>query len=498
MQYKSKQLTATQDHSDCLVVPYFEQAQASPAGAALEAADKGLSALLKREGFNGKLEQILLLHKPEAISAKRLLLVGLGNSGVTPEAYLKAVKKALSALESTPCKTLCFCFDELTVKDRDTEWKARQLAMALGAGQYRFSRCKSTPPQVTFKPGKVIYACTDKASVSAAQVGLDQGGAIAEGSNLARELGNLPGNICTPSYLASEAKRLAKDEELLKVKVLDKKQMRELGMGSLLSVSAGSEQPAKLIVMEYRGGDKSQAPLALVGKGITFDTGGISLKPGEAMDEMKFDMCGGASVFGCVQALLTLKPKLNLVAVVVAAENMPGSRATKPGDIVTSMSGQTIEILNTDAEGRLVLCDALTYVESFKPAAVVDIATLTGACIIALGQHASGLYSNQDALAESLLAAGESSGDRAWRMPLWNEYQPQLDSNFADMANIGGREAGSVTAACFLSRFAKSYPWAHLDVAGTAWNRGREKGATGRPVPLLMHYLLTQLEQADQ
>jgi len=498
MQYKSKQLTATQDRSDCLVVPYFEQAQAGPTGAALETADGSLGALLKREGFSGKREQTLLLHNPGSTSAKRLLLVGLGNAEVEPQAYQKAVKKALSALQNTPCKTLSFCFDELTVKDRDTEWKARQLAMALGAAQYRFSRCKSKPPELTFKPGKVIYACTDKASVSAAQTGLDQGGAIAEGSNLARELGNLPGNICTPSYLASEAKRLAKDEELLKVKVLDEKQMRELGMGSLLSVSAGSEQPAKLIVMEYRGGGKSQAPLALVGKGITFDTGGISLKPGEAMDEMKFDMCGAASVFGCVQALLKLKPKLNLVAVVAAAENMPGSRATKPGDIVTSMSGQTIEILNTDAEGRLVLCDALTYVESFKPAAVVDIATLTGACIIALGQHASGLYSNQDALAESLLAAGESSGDRAWRMPLWDEYQPQLDSNFADMANIGGREAGSVTAACFLSRFAKHYPWAHLDVAGTAWNRGKEKGATGRPVPLLMHYLLTQLEQTGQ
>lgn len=498
MQYKSKQLTATQDRSDCLVVPYFEGTRAGLAGAALEAGDKNLGALLKREGFSGKLEQTLLLHNPEATEAKRLLLVGLGAPEVTPTAYQKAVNKALSALRNTPCKSLSFCFDDLTIEGRDTEWKARQLALALGANQYHFSRCKSKAPQITFKPSKLIYVCADKASVAAAQTGLEQGAAIAEGSNLARELGNLPGNICTPNYLASQAKRLAKDEDLLKVKVLDEKQMRELGMGALLSVSAGSEQPAKLIVMEYRGGGKDQAPLALVGKGITFDTGGISLKPGEAMDEMKFDMCGAASVFGCVQALLKLKPKLNLVAVVAAAENMPGSRATKPGDIVTSMSGQTIEILNTDAEGRLVLCDALTYVESFKPAAVVDIATLTGACIIALGKHASGLYSNQEALAEQLLTAGESSGDRAWRMPLWDEYQPQLDSNFADMANIGGREAGSVTAACFLSRFAKNYPWAHLDVAGTAWNQGKEKGATGRPVPLLMHYLLAQQTPASE
>jgi len=300
----------------------------------------------------------------------------------------------------------------------------------------------------------------------------------------------LPGNICTPTYLASEAKRLARGQAALSVKVLEEKQMKELGMGSLLSVSAGSDQPAKLIVMEYAGGGKKDAPIALVGKGITFDTGGISLKPGAGMDEMKFDMCGAASVLGTMQTLLELKLPINVVGIIAASENMPNGRATKPGDIVTSMSGQTIEILNTDAEGRLVLCDALTYTERFAPKAVIDIATLTGACVIALGSHASGLYSNRDDLAQALLKAGEEANDRAWHMPLWDDYQKQLDSNFADMANIGGREGGSITAACFLSRFAKNFPWAHLDIAGTAWKSGGSKGATGRPVSLLVQYLL--------
>jgi leucyl aminopeptidase len=264
-------------------------------------------------------------------------------------------------------------------------------------------------------------------------------------------------------------------------------------MGSLLSVSAGSDQPAKLIVMHYKGDKKNAPPIALVGKGITFDTGGISLKPGAGMDEMKYDMCGAASVLGCFKAICELEPKINLIGVIAASENMPNGNATKPGDIVRSMSGLTIEVLNTDAEGRLVLCDALTYTERFKPKAVIDIATLTGACVIALGGHATGLFSNHQPLANELLSAGEQTGDRAWQMPLWDEYQKQLDSNFADIANIGGREAGSVTAACFLSRFTKNLQWAHLDIAGTAWRSGSAKGATGRPVSLLTQYLLNQI-----
>lgn len=318
------------------------------------------------------------------------------------------------------------------------------------------------------------------------------GAAIAKGTSLCRDLGNFPGNVCTPSYLAKEAKRLARGNKQLSCKILEEKDMKALGMGSLLSVSAGSDEPAKLIQLEYKGAAKSQKPTVLVGKGITFDTGGISLKPGAGMDEMKFDMCGAASVLGTMQTLIELALPINVVAIVAASENMPNGHATKPGDIVTSMAGLTIEVLNTDAEGRLVLCDALTYAERFKPRAVIDVATLTGACVIALGKHATGLYSNNDALAAELINAGNTAGDKAWQMPLWDEYQQQLNSNFADIANIGGREAGSVTAACFLSRFTKKYDWAHLDIAGTAWLSGGQKGATGRPVSLLVQYLINQ------
>jgi leucyl aminopeptidase len=321
---------------------------------------------------------------------------------------------------------------------------------------------------------------------------------MAQGMALAKDLANLPGNICTPSYLADEARRLGRKSSKLKVTVLEEKQMEKLGMGALLSVSRGSRQPAKLIVLEYKGGKADARPVALVGKGLTFDAGGISIKPAEKMDEMKYDMCGGASVLGTLAACVALDLPLNVVGIIPSSENLPDGDANKPGDIVTSMSGQTIEILNTDAEGRLILCDALTYTERFKPAAVVDIATLTGACIIALGDQASGLLANDDKLADELLAAGQSSGDRAWRLPLWDEYQSQLDSNFADMANVGGRPAGTITAACFLARYTKQFKWAHLDIAGTAWKSGgKDKGATGRPVPLLTQFLLKRARLAD-
>ncbi|MCX7193628.1 MAG: leucyl aminopeptidase [Proteobacteria bacterium] len=315
--------------------------------------------------------------------------------------------------------------------------------------------------------------------------------AIAHGMKLTKDLGNLPGNICTPTYLAEQAEKLAQAHKL-KVTVLEEKDMEKLGMHSLLSVTHGSRQPAKLITLEYRGGDKKQKPVVLVGKGLTFDSGGISLKPGAEMDEMKYDMCGAASVLGTMQAIAEMSLKLNVVAVIPSSENMPDGAASRPGDIVKSMAGLTIEILNTDAEGRLILCDALTYAARFEPDTVVDIATLTGACVIALGGVASGLFSNQDQLARDLAEAGEYSNDKAWHMPLWDEYQQQLDSNFADMQNIGGRAAGSITAACFLSRFTKDYRWAHLDIAGTAWKSGKEKGATGRPVPLLTQYLINR------
>jgi aminopeptidase A. Metallo peptidase. MEROPS family M17 len=318
---------------------------------------------------------------------------------------------------------------------------------------------------------------------------------MAEGIRLARELGNLPGNLCTPSYLAEQAYALAEQYPRLEVEVLDEAQMAELGMGALLSVARGSRQPPNLIVMHNRGAPQETKPLVLVGKGLTFDAGGISLKPAAEMDEMKYDMAGGAAVMGALRAVCELDLPLHLIGVVPATENLPDGAANKPGDIVTSLSGQTIEILNTDAEGRLILCDALTYCERFEPEIVIDLATLTGACVIALGKHPAGLFTNDDRLAEELLAAGEAAGDRAWRLPLWEEYQTQLDSNFADMANVGGRDGGAITAACFLSRFTKNYRWAHLDIAGIAWLSGKEKGGTGRPVALLTHWLLSRAGQ---
>ena len=316
--------------------------------------------------------------------------------------------------------------------------------------------------------------------------------ALSTGMNFTKDLGNMPGNICTPIYLAEQAEELTKTCDKLSVKVLDEEELEKLGMGAFVSVAKGSVESGKLVVLEYKGADDAnEAPHILVGKGITFDTGGISLKPGPLMDEMKYDMCGAASVLGTLKAITQLDAKINLVCLLACAENMPAGHASKPGDIVTSMSGITIEILNTDAEGRLVLCDTLSYAEQFKPASVVDIATLTGACIIALGDAASAVMGNNDEVVNALLAAGQEANDKAWQLPLWDEYQEQIDSPFADVQNIGGKGAGSITAACFLSRFTKDYPWAHLDIAGTAWvSGGKNKGATGRPVPLLLNYLL--------
>lgn len=402
----------------------------------------------------------------------------------------KAFTQVATKLKSKNVKEACVFLDGIEVDGLDIkeskQWLGHTLAKTVLHHIYTYDTTKDIKHLPSLN--KLIVSSSSSAEIKQLSSGLNLGSAAGTGINYARELGNLPGNICTPSYLAQQAKLLAKQSDKLSVKVLNEKQMSSLGMDSLLSVSNGSEEEAKLIVMEYKG-KASTKPIVLVGKGITFDTGGISLKPGSAMDEMKFDMCGAASVFGTMKALLEMQAKVNVVAVVAAAENMPSGKATKPGDVVKSMSGQTIEILNTDAEGRLVLCDALTYVERFKPKSVVDIATLTGACVIALGSHATGLYSNDQKLADELLAAGERTYDRAWQMPLWEEYQKQLNSNFADMANIGGREAGSVTAACFLSRYAKKYSWAHLDIAGTAWLGGAKKGATGRPVSLLLDYV---------
>ena len=395
--------------------------------------------------------------------------------------------KASGATESASYLT------EVPVKRKDINWKVQHSIQAIDEALYTFNQFKSEKEEPRRPLRKFIFSVNGRGQLMQGEQAVREGMAISAGIQLAKYLGNLPGNVCTPTYLASEAMKLAVNHDKLKTSILEEKDMEKLGMGSLLSVSLGSREPAKLITMEYSAGEKGQAPIVFVGKGVTFDSGGISLKPGAGMDEMKYDMCGAASVLGVINACAELQLPINLVGIIPTVENMPDGLAIKPGDIVTSMSGQTIEILNTDAEGRLILCDALTYAEKFNPDVVIDIATLTGACVVALGAHPAGLLSNHSPLANDLLSAGQTSGDRCWQLPLWDDYQDQLKSNFADMANIGGKGAGTITAACFLSRFTKKYHWAHLDIAGVAWKSGVDKGATGRPVGLLSQYVLDRL-----
>ncbi len=479
--------------ADCLVVALPEKGT-WPASTTL--ADEALGGLIKQleksgdaSGKNASTQVVPLSNQPW----QRLLVVGTGaDKDRSPSNYRKSLIAMAGQIKDGPSKHVAIALTDTAVTGAENasseEAKLNLIGRTLEEQFYRFSGFKSEKlPTRKLTKVTVTASATGKALKDAFNLGLATG----RGMNLTRDLGNTPPNVCHPTWLGEQAQKLSKDHDVIKTEILDEKQMKKLGMNSLLSVSAGSTQPAKLIVMEYRGGKTSDKPFVLVGKGITFDTGGISLKPGDSMDEMKYDMGGAAAVFGAMRTIAEVKPKMNVVAVIAAAENMPDGSATRPGDIVTSMSGQTIEILNTDAEGRLVLCDALTYVKKFDPEVVVDMATLTGACIIALGNQATGLLSNNDALANDLLAAGERSGDRAWRLPLWEEYQTQLDSNFADMQNIGGRPAGTITAACFLSRFAKDYRWAHLDIAGTAWLSGKAKGSTGRPVPMLVEYLMS-------
>jgi leucyl aminopeptidase len=491
MKFSAKSIDITTLKADCIVVAAFTNSELSSSAKQLQKLGHiDIKSLYQNQEFKGSNGQVLPLYQPTK-SINKAILLGFGEKKkLTLESFRTAINALSRSLSKSSHKTVCLFVDEVNIKAVSANEKARSCAQSLVHAHYSFTQCKSTKNNTEKKTSMAFtYSCEDTRS---ANKGLNIGQAIGEGMNVARTLGNLPGNICTPTFLAGEARKLSRKHKGFKAQVLSEKQMQALGMGSLLSVSAGSKQAAQLIVMEYQGAAKTTKPHVLVGKGITFDTGGISLKPGAAMDEMKFDMCGAASVFGTMEALLKIKPKINVVGIVAAAENMPGSQATKPGDIVTSMSGKTIEILNTDAEGRLVLCDALTYAKRFKPASVVDIATLTGACVVALGKHATGLFSNDDQFAETLLAAGKTSGDRAWHMPMWDDYQKQLDSNFADIANIGGRDGGSITAACFLSRFTEDFKWAHLDIAGTAWLSGGNKGATGRPVPLLTEYLISQ------
>ena len=494
MDFTAKTGSAATVRTDCAIVGVYKDGRLSEAAREIDAvSDKLVSGLVKSGDFRGQAGATLLVHKPAGLGARRLLLVGLGEAGkLDLKGWRKAHGAAVKALLGTGAKEAFSFLSSETVADADTYILARHAAEAAEETAYRFDELKSsldTPPPA-FR--KLTTWVADRKSQSAASTGFKHGQAVAEGQSLARRLGNLPGNVCTPTYLAAEAKKLAGAHPGLKVSVVEQAQMKKLGMNALLSVAQGSRQPPKLIVLEWRGGPKQKAPVALVGKAITFDTGGISIKPAPAMDEMKFDMCGGASVIGTMATVARLNLPINVVGLVPAAENMPDGLASRPGDIVKTMSGQTVEILNTDAEGRLILCDALTYSRRYKPAAVIDIATLTGACVIALGHHLSGLMSSDDMLANELLRAGVDAEDRAWHLPIGPDYDEQLKSNFADFANVAGRDAGAVTAACFLNRFTRDLSWAHLDIAGTAWKSGSAKGATGRPVPLLSQFLMSR------
>jgi leucyl aminopeptidase len=480
-----------QHKTGCIAVGIFENGKLSAAAKALDE-KASLTAAIKSGDISGKAGTTLLLHRASG-SAKRVLLVGLGKEGeVSDRNFISAAQAFARVFATLGSNDALVALPLDVVRGRDADWVQRTMVLALRESIYRADTLKSKKDENRSGVTKVTLAVDEKNAAHARKT-LSQSIALANGMDLSKTLGNLPPNICTPTYLATTAKQLGREFKL-GVEVLDRKQLEALKMGSFLSVTNGSDQPPKFIILKHMGGKAKDAPIVLVGKGITFDTGGISLKPGSGMDEMKYDMCGAASVLGTFRAIAEMQLNLNVIGVIPTCENMPSGRATRPGDIVTSMSGQTIEILNTDAEGRLILCDALTYVERFKPACVVDIATLTGACVTALGHHNTGLFtrhdSAHDALANELLAAGKAANDTAWRMPIEEAYQEQLKSNFADIANIGGPPGGSITAACFLERFTRKYSWAHLDIAGTAWKSGAAKGATGRPVPLLTTFLL--------
>ncbi|UCG74191.1 MAG: leucyl aminopeptidase [Chromatiales bacterium] len=492
MQFQVSTATADKQRTDCLILPVYSNGATLPAPT--RAADRALGGqiaeLVAAGDMRGNVGDTLLVRAPSGLPFKRVLLTGCGDKkDYDRKRYQRALRAAYAAWRKTKIAgAACYLTTE-SPKGADVYHRARLAVETWHDSAYRFTTMKSKQDDKQPAPRKLTLGATAKQAAQARK-GASHGDAIGQGMSLAKDLGNLPGNVCTPSYLVKQARDIAKGDKQLTVEVLQEAEMRKLGMGAMLSVTAGTSEPARFIVLHYRGAAKSKAPAVLVGKGITFDAGGISLKPPPQMDEMKYDMCGAATVLGVFHALRELGPKMNVVGIIPSCENLPSGTATKPGDIVTSMSGQTIEILNTDAEGRLILCDALTYAQRFKPRALIDIATLTGACLIALGRHRSGLLANSDRLANGLLRAGARAGDEAWRLPIGPEYDQQLKSNFADMANIGGREAGTITAACFLARFVKDTQWAHLDIAGTAWRQGASKGATGRPIPLLMEYLL--------
>ncbi|GGA81443.1 putative cytosol aminopeptidase [Neiella marina] len=500
MEFSVKSGSPEKQRSACIVVGVFDPRRLTPVAEQLDKISGGyLSNLLRRGDLEGKPGQMLLLHQVPNILSERVLLVGCGKERELDERqYKQIIAKTISTLNETgSMEAVCF-LSELHVKGRDTYWKVRQAVETTQDSLYAFDQLKTKKGETRRPLRKITFNVPTRRDLPAGEKAIAHGLAVAEGVFVCKDVANMPPNICNPAYLAEQAKQLGKDYDNVTTEVIGESQMEKLGMTSYLAVGRGSENESMMSVIHYRGGDDDTAPIVLIGKGLTFDSGGISLKPGAGMDEMKFDMGGAAGVYGTMKALAELNLPINVIGILAGCENMPDGRSYRPGDVLTTMSGQTVEVLNTDAEGRLVLCDALTYAERFEPECVIDVATLTGACVIALGAHATGLLSNHNPLAHELENASNQSGDRAWRLPLWEDYQEQLDSPFADMANIGGKAAGTITAGCFLSRFTKKFHWAHLDIAGTAWRSGKNKGSTGRPVPMLTQFLLTRASQTEE
>ncbi len=499
MEFSVKSGSPEKQRTACIVVGVYEPRRLSGVAEQLDKVSEGfISNLLRRGDLEGKSGQMLLLHNVPNVLSERVLLVGCGKERELDERqYKQIIEKTIQTLNDTgSMEAVCF-LSELNVKGRDTYWKVRQAIEAAQSSIYAFNHLKTRKDEPRRPLRKLVFNVPSRRELPLGEKAVAHGMAVAKGMNLCRDVANMPPNICTPTYLAEQCSELAERYDSLSFSAVTEQEMEELGMNAYLAVGRGSANESVLSLLHYNGGG-DQAPIVLVGKGLTFDSGGLSIKPAANMDEMKYDMGGAASVLGVMQAIAELQLPINVIGALAGCENMPDGRSYRPGDILTTMSGQTVEVLNTDAEGRLVLCDTLTYVERFEPEAVIDIATLTGACVVALGNHASGLMSTHNPLASELLTAAEQSGDRIWRLPLWEEYQTALESPFADMNHLGGREAGAITAGCFLSRFTKKYNWAHLDIAGTAWQSGAKKGATGRPVPLLTQFMINRTAATEQ
>ncbi len=496
MEYTVNSGVPAKQRVGCLVVGAFEHRRLSEQAQQLDHVSGGyLSGICRRGDMDGKLGQIMLLHSVPNTLCERVMLVGCGKERELDERhYRRILRAAADALGTLGATDAVSYLPDLHVKGRALAWKVQQAVLITDAAFYRFSTYKKEPEKCALR--RMSFGLENRRELRDGEHALEVAQAIARGIERTKNVANEPPNVCTPAFLAEKAREWFADQERCKVHVVEREEMAELGMGAFLAVAKGSRLPPKLIAIEYQGADEQHKPYVFVGKGLTFDSGGISIKPAERMDEMKYDMCGAAAVLGILSVVQSLGLPLRVVGLIGAAENMPGGEAYKPGDIVRSMSGQTIEVLNTDAEGRLVLADCLTYAERYQPQTLIDMATLTGACVVALGRYASGLLTKDETLSRELVDAGQNAADPFWPLPLWDDYQEAINSPFADMANVGNREGGTITAACFLSRYTKGQRWAHLDIAGTAYLSGKEKGATGRPVAAIAQYLLGRVPDA--